>query len=89
MVYSPHSLAQLVALLGAQHLPLRTDFSSGMGEVRRDSSTRPKGRSPAAELIVRQDDIPAEVRGRITHWSRTLDHWAADWDFRDDAFQNQ
>jgi hypothetical protein len=41
------------------------------------------------DLIVRQDDIPAEVRGSITHWSQMLDYWAVDWDFRDDTFHNQ
>ncbi|MCZ7577262.1 MAG: PKD domain-containing protein [Dehalococcoidia bacterium] len=41
------------------------------------------------DLIVRQDDIPAEVRGSITHWSQMLDYWAIDWDFRDDTFHNQ
>jgi hypothetical protein len=41
------------------------------------------------DLIVRQDDIPAEVRGSITHWSQMLDYWAIDWDFRNDTFHNQ
>jgi len=41
------------------------------------------------DLIVRQDDIPAEVRGSITHWSQMLDYWAIDWDFQDDTFHNQ
>ena len=41
------------------------------------------------DFIVRQDDIPAEVRGAITHWSQMLDYWAVDWDYRGDAFHNQ
>lgn len=42
-----------------------------------------------SDLIVRQDDTPAEVRGSITHWSQMLDYWAVDWDFQDDTFHNQ
>ena len=41
------------------------------------------------DLIVRQDDIPADARASITHWSQMLDYWAIDWDFRDDTFHNQ
>ena len=41
------------------------------------------------DLIIRQDDIPASVRGAITHWSQMLDYWAIDWDFQDDTFHNQ
>ena len=41
------------------------------------------------DLIIRQDDIPEEVRGSISHWSQMLDYWAVDWDYKDDTFHNQ
>jgi hypothetical protein len=41
------------------------------------------------DLIVRQDDIPADVRGCITHWSQMLDYWAVDWEYKGDTFHNQ
>lgn len=41
------------------------------------------------DFIVRQDDIPQDVREHITHWSQMLDYWAVDWDYRGDSFHNQ
>ena len=40
------------------------------------------------DFMVRQDDIPEDVRGHITHWSQMLDYWAVDWDYKGDAFHN-
>lgn len=34
------------------------------------------------------DDIPAEVRSAIKHWSQFIDYWAIDWDYKDDTFHN-
>jgi adenine specific DNA methylase Mod len=64
------------------------------GSVRGPAATegRDSGRRVTVtltDLIVRQDDIPEEVRGHITHWSQMLDYWAVDWDYRDDTFHNQ
>ena len=42
-----------------------------------------------AELVIPLDDVPAEVRGAIKHWSQMIDYWAVDWDFKDDTFHNQ
>ena len=40
-------------------------------------------------FIIPPDDIPEEVRGRITHWSQWIDYWAVDWNYRDDTFHNE
>lgn len=40
-------------------------------------------------FIMPQDDLPDEVRGKITHWSQWIDYWAVDWNFRDDTFHNE
>jgi DNA modification methylase len=34
------------------------------------------------------DDIPAEVRSAIKHWSQFIDYWAIDWDYKNDTFHN-
>lgn len=34
-------------------------------------------------------DVPDKVRAQTTHWSQWVDYWAVDWDYRDDAFNNQ
>jgi len=51
-----------------------------------------KGKTLTIELtdfIIPQEDIPEEVRGKITHWSQWIDYWAVDWDYKDDTFHNQ
>lgn len=40
-------------------------------------------------FIVPPDDIPEEVRGKITHWSQWIDYWAVDWNFSKDTFHNE
>lgn len=42
-----------------------------------------------SNFIIPQDDVPEEVRGKITHWSQWIDYWAVDWDFKEDTFHNQ
>jgi hypothetical protein len=34
--------------------------------------------------VIPSDDVPAEVRSAIKHWSQMVDYWAVDWDFKDD-----
>ena len=40
-------------------------------------------------VISNTDLIPEEVRKKVRKWSDYIDHWAVDWDFRDDTFINQ
>jgi adenine-specific DNA-methyltransferase len=42
-----------------------------------------------SDFVIPSDDVPAEVRGAIKHWSQMVDYWAVDWDFKDDTFHNQ
>jgi DNA modification methylase len=42
-----------------------------------------------SDFVIPSDDIPAEVRSAIKHWSQMVDYWAVDWDFKDDTFHNQ
>ena len=42
-----------------------------------------------SDFIIPLDDVPAEVRSAIKHWSQMVDYWAVDWDFKDDTFHNQ
>ena len=42
-----------------------------------------------SNFIIPLDDVPAEVRSAIKHWSQMVDYWAVDWDFKDDTFHNQ
>jgi hypothetical protein len=42
-----------------------------------------------ADFVIPLDDVPAEVRGAIKHWSQMVDYWAVDWDYKDDTFHNQ
>ena len=42
-----------------------------------------------SEFVIPLDDVPAEVRTAIKHWSQMVDYWAVDWDFKDDTFHNQ
>lgn len=42
-----------------------------------------------SDFVIPLDDVPAEVRGAIKHWSQMFDYWAVDWDYKDDTFHNQ
>lgn len=42
-----------------------------------------------SDFVIPLDDVPAEVRGAIKHWSQMVDYWAVDWDFKEDTFHNQ
>lgn len=42
-----------------------------------------------SDFVIPLDDVPAEVRGAIKHWSQMVDYWAVDWDYKDDTFHNQ
>jgi hypothetical protein len=42
-----------------------------------------------SDFIIPLDDVPAEVRGAIKHWSQMVDYWAVDWEYKDDTFHNQ
>lgn len=51
-----------------------------------------KGREISIELtdfMVPPDDVPADVRDAVGHWSEWIDYWAVDFDYRGDAFHNQ
>lgn len=55
-------------------------------------SPKHKGRSVTVKLtdfVIPTDDIPAEVRSAIKHWSQLVDYWAVDWDYKEDTFHNQ
>jgi len=41
------------------------------------------------DFVIPIDDIPAEVRKAIKHWSQLVDYWAVDWDYKGDTFHNQ
>jgi hypothetical protein len=41
-----------------------------------------------SDFVIPLDDVPAEVRSAIKHWSQMVDYWSADWDFKDDTFNN-
>jgi hypothetical protein len=42
-----------------------------------------------SDFVIPSDDVPAEVRSAIKHWSQMVDYWAVDWDFKEDTFHNQ
>jgi adenine-specific DNA-methyltransferase len=42
-----------------------------------------------SDFVIPSDDVPAEVRSAIKHWSQMVDYWAVDWDYKDDTFHNQ
>lgn len=42
-----------------------------------------------ADFIIPPDDVPDEVKQKITHWSQWIDYWAVDWNYRDDTFHNE
>jgi len=55
-----------------------------------ETKTEKKGVSVTLkDFIIPPDDVPEEVRGKITHWSQWIDYWAVDWDYKDDTFHNQ
>jgi len=41
------------------------------------------------DFIIPPDDIPEDVRPKITHWKQWIDYWAIDWNYRDDTFHNE
>ena len=41
------------------------------------------------DFIIPPDDVPEEIRGKITHWSQWIDYWAVDWNYRGDTFHNE
>ncbi|MDI6767646.1 MAG: PKD domain-containing protein [Bacteroidota bacterium] len=41
------------------------------------------------EFIIPPDDVPEDVRAKISHWSQWVDYWAVDWNYRDDTFHNE
>jgi len=42
-----------------------------------------------AEFIMPPEDLPADVRDAVSHWSQWVDYWAIDWDHREGTFHNQ
>jgi adenine specific DNA methylase Mod len=40
-------------------------------------------------FVMPPDDIPDEVREKITHWSQWIDYWSVDWNYREDTFHNE
>ncbi|HEY6769129.1 MAG TPA: PKD domain-containing protein [Candidatus Sulfotelmatobacter sp.] len=42
-----------------------------------------------SDFVIPLDDVPAEVRSAIKHWSQMVDYCAVDWDFKEDTFHNQ
>lgn len=42
-----------------------------------------------SDFVIPPDDVPAEVREKITNWQQWIDYWAVDWDHRSDTFHNQ
>jgi adenine-specific DNA-methyltransferase len=41
------------------------------------------------DFVIPPDDIPADARRSIKHWSQCVDYWAVDWNYRGDTFHNQ
>ncbi|MFH0342346.1 MAG: DNA methyltransferase [Chromatiales bacterium] len=61
-----------------------------LGALSTDVKT--KGRTVTLTLkdfVVPMDDIPADARKAVRHWSQLVDYWAADWDHKDDTFHNE
>lgn len=57
-----------------------------------DVKPKTKGRKLLLSLndfIIPPEDVPDEVRSKITHWSQWIDYWAVDWDYKDDTFHNE
>jgi adenine-specific DNA-methyltransferase len=54
--------------------------------------TAQKGRKVVITLedfVIPLDDVPADVRAAVRHWSQWIDYWAVDWDNKGDAFHNE
>ena len=54
--------------------------------------TKTKGKTATLELVdfvIPPDDVPEEVRSKVTHWSQWIDFWAIDWDYKGDSFHNE
>lgn len=52
---------------------------------------RVKGKTATLELldfVIPPDDVPADVQGKIAHFSQWIDFWAVDWDHGADGFHN-
>jgi Adenine specific DNA methylase Mod len=61
-----------------------------LGALSTDVTT--KGRNvtlPLTDFVVPMDDIPADARKAVRHWSQLVDYWAVDWDYQDDTFHNE
>ncbi|MEK0337342.1 MAG: hypothetical protein QQN41_07905, partial [Nitrosopumilus sp.] len=57
-----------------------------------DFNTKKEGKKLTLTIenfIVPPDDIPEDIRPKITHWQQWIDYWAVDWNFREDTFHNE
>tara|TARA_Y100000310_G_scaffold269439_1_gene282624 strand:- start:1126 stop:2982 length:1857 start_codon:yes stop_codon:yes gene_type:complete len=57
-----------------------------------DFKSKKKGKELTLTLdnfIVPPDDIPEDIRPKITHWRQWIDYWAIDWNFKEDTFHNE
>jgi len=41
------------------------------------------------DFVIPPDDVPADARKAVKHWSQWIDYWAVDWDFKGDTFHNE
>lgn len=41
------------------------------------------------DFVIPPDDVPADARKAVKHWSQWIDYWAVDWDNRSDTFHNE
>jgi hypothetical protein len=51
-----------------------------------------KGKAVTLELldfVIPPDDVPEEVRVKVSHWSQWIDFWAVDWNHAGDSFHNE
>jgi hypothetical protein len=58
-------------------------------ELRIPSADKRERTLTLSDFVIPLDDVPAEVRSAIKHWSQMVDYWAVDWDYKDDTFHNQ
>jgi hypothetical protein len=55
-------------------------------------SAKASGRKATLELtdfVIPPDDVPEEVRAKVSHWSQWIDFWAVDWNNSGDSFHNE
>jgi len=55
-------------------------------------SAKVSGRKATLELtefVIPPDDVPEEVRAKVSHWSQWIDFWAVDWNNTGDTFHNE